>query len=80
MQGEVLELELEKLLSDAFPQDDFEPIAKGVSGAVVKQVVKSPKGTICGTILWESKRTKDWKDIWLTKLKEDLRSQKLKEK
>jgi len=76
MQGEVLELELEKLLSDAFPQDGFQPVAKGVSGADIKQIVKSPKGIICGTILWESKRTKEWSDKWLVKLKEDLRSQK----
>lgn len=76
LQGEVLELELEKILRDAFPHDDTEAIAKGVSGADIRQIVKSPKGTICGTILWESKRTKEWSDKWLAKLKEDLRSQK----
>jgi len=75
-QGEVLEDELEKLLRDAFSQDDFEPVAKGVSGADIRHIIKSPKGTICGVILWESKRTKEWSDKWLTKLKEDLRAQK----
>ena len=76
LQGEVLELELEKLLSDAFPHDEFIAVAKGISGADICQIVKSPKGIICGTILWESKRTKEWSDKWLTKLKEDLRAQK----
>ncbi|OGH19785.1 MAG: hypothetical protein A3D74_04950, partial [Candidatus Levybacteria bacterium RIFCSPHIGHO2_02_FULL_37_13] len=76
LQGEVLELELEKLLNDAFPHDEFIAVAKGISGADICQIVKSPKGIICGTILWESKRTKEWSDKWLTKLKEDLRAQK----
>lgn len=76
MQGEILELELEKLLSEAFPNDDINPVAKGVTGADIKQTVKSPKGIICGVILWESKQTKEWSDKWLNKLKEDLRAQK----
>ena len=32
-QGEVLELELEELLQDAFPFDHIEPVPKGMSGA-----------------------------------------------
>jgi len=76
LQGEVLELELEKMLRIAFPHDQTEAVAKGISGADVKHTVKSPKGTICGVILWESKRTKEWSDKWLAKLKEDLRTQK----
>jgi hypothetical protein len=76
LQGEVLELELEKLLRDAFPHDETQAVAKGVPGADIKHIVKSPKGIVCGTILWESKRTKEWSDKWLTKLKEDLRIQK----
>ena len=30
----------------------------------------------CGTILWESKRTKSWSDGWLVKLREDQRAAK----
>ena len=30
----------------------------------------------CGTILWESKRTKNWSDGWLIKLREDQRQAK----
>lgn len=76
LQGEVLELELERLLKEAFPHDSVESVAKGTSGADVVQIVKSPKGFACGSILWESKRTKEWSDKWLVKLKEDMRAQK----
>lgn len=76
LQGEILELELEKILRDSFPNDNIESVAKGISGADVRQIVRSPKGFICGSILWESKRTKEWSDKWLVKLKEDLRAQK----
>lgn len=76
LQGEVLELELENLLKTSFPQDDITPVGKGITGADIKHTVKSPKGFACGTILWESKRTKSWDDKWVTKLKTDLRSEK----
>lgn len=76
LQGEVLELDLEESLKESFPQDEIEPVGKGVKGADVRQIVKSPKGYNCGVILWESKRTKAWTDEWLTKLKSDLRAEK----
>src|SRR6185369_10385907 len=76
LQGEVLELELENLLKTAFPHDEIEPIGKGITGADIRHIVKSPKGFTCGTILWESKRTKEWSDKWIAKLKEDLRADK----
>jgi hypothetical protein len=38
--------------------------------------VVSPSGQSCGSILWESKRTKNWSDGWLTKLRDDQRSAK----
>jgi hypothetical protein len=34
-----------------------------------------PSGS-CGTILWESKRTKNWSDGWLAKLRDDQRTAK----
>ena len=76
LQGEVLELDLEETLRLSFSNDDIEPVGKGVKGADVRQIVKSPKGYICGVILWETKRTKAWKDEWVTKLKSDLRAEK----
>jgi len=75
-QGEVLELELEQTLKREFPQDDIKPVAKGVRGGDIIQVVKNNNGRPCGTIIWESKRTKAWGGDWVAKLKEDRRQAK----
>jgi len=76
LQGEVQELDLELMFHQVFPQDMIEPVGKGVLGADIRHIVKSPMGTVCGTILWESKRTKQWSDGWVTKLKNDVLSDK----
>jgi hypothetical protein len=73
LQGEVLELELEDMLRTVFVHDTVEPVPKGMRGADVMQKVCGPKGDFCGTIIWESKRTKAWSDGWIDKLKEDQR-------
>ncbi|OGK18068.1 hypothetical protein A2866_02980 [Candidatus Roizmanbacteria bacterium RIFCSPHIGHO2_01_FULL_39_8] len=75
-QGEVLELDLEDALRKTFPTDIIEPIKKGERGADIRQTVKTLKGNSCGVILWESKRTKSWKDEFIIKLKDDLRAEK----
>lgn len=75
-QGEVQELELEALLRVKFPRDTIEPVPKGEFGGDTLQRVIGPLGQICGTILWESKRTKNWSDGWLTKLRDDQRTAK----
>ncbi|MGQ9652332.1 MAG: DUF2130 domain-containing protein [Phycisphaerae bacterium] len=76
LQGEVQELQLESLLAARFPQDVFEPVPKGEHGGDILQRVLMPTGARCGTILWESKRTKAWADVWLPKLREDQRAAK----
>ena len=76
LQGEVQELELEGLLAAKFLHDTIEPVPKGEHGGDVLQRVVGPLGQACGTILWESKRTKNWSDGWLVKLREDQRSAK----
>ena len=76
LQGEVQELELEALLTTKFPLDQIQPVPKGEHGGDVLQKVVSGFGQPCGTILWESKRTKNWSDGWLTKLREDQRQAK----
>ena len=76
LQGEVQELELENLLRAKFPYDTIEPIPKGEFGGDALQRVTSQGGQACGTILWESKRTKNWSDGWLVKLREDQRAAK----
>lgn len=76
LQGEVQELELENILKREFPYDEIKEVPKGVTGADVLQIVKNNYGKVCGTIIWESKRTKNWSDGWITKLKEDQRQVK----
>lgn len=76
LQGEVQELELESLLSARFPRDAIEPVPKGEHGGDVLHRVVGPLGQVCGTILWECKRTKNWSDGWLGKLREDQRAAK----
>jgi len=76
LQGEVQELELESLLSAKFPLDQIEPVPKGEFGGDVLQRVVNQSGNVCGSILWESKRTKNWSDGWLVKLREDQRKAK----
>jgi hypothetical protein len=74
LQGEVQELELESLLASKFPTDRVEPVPKGEFGGDIVQKVVSSSGTQCGTILWESKRTKNWSDGWIAKLRNDQRA------
>lgn len=74
LQGEVQELELEALLKSRFPGDSIEPVAKGEHGGDALQRVCGPLGQACGAILWESKRTKNWSDGWLAKLRDDQRA------
>jgi hypothetical protein len=76
LQGEVQEMELESLLSGKFPRDTIQPVPKGEFGGDVLQRVLGPLNQICGTILWECKRTKNWSDGWLAKLREDQRAAK----
>ena len=76
LQGEVQELELEENLRREFSLDVIEPVPKGEFGGDVVQRVVSVSGQPCGMILWESKRTKNWSDGWLPKLREDQRAAK----
>jgi len=76
LQGEVQELELEGMLRTKFPRDVIEPVPKGEHGGDALHRVSGPLQQVCGTILWESKRTKNWSDGWLVKLREDQRAAK----
>jgi hypothetical protein len=58
LQGEVLELQLETTLAARFPMDIHEPVAKGEFGGDLLHRVVGPVGQACGSILWETKRTK----------------------
>lgn len=72
-QGEALELAFEDQLRAAFPGDDITPVSTGVRGADILQRVRTPAGQVCGMIIWEAKRTRNWQKGWIAKLKEDQR-------
>ncbi|GIK26562.1 MAG: hypothetical protein BroJett006_28080 [Betaproteobacteria bacterium] len=76
LQGEVQELELEAMLRARFPFDAIDPVPKGEFGGDVLHRVVSHGGQPCGTMLWEFKRTKNWSDGWLAKLRDDQRTAK----
>lgn len=75
-QGEVLELTLEEHLKKNFPTDKIQPVPKGISGADIIQTVYDRTGQPAGMIAWESKRTKNWTEEWVQKLKDDARAVK----
>lgn len=76
LQGEVQELALEEMLRQVFPFDEFREVGKGVRGADLIQVVRNNLGLPCGTIIWESKRTKEFQPLWIEKFKADFRQGK----
>lgn len=74
-QGEVLELEFQKILEKEFPLDLISEIKKGAHGADILQVVVDKNNQECGKILWETKNG-EWSNQWQTKLREDQRNSK----
>lgn len=71
-QGEVLELALEDLLASRFPFDVIEEVPKGINGCDALQHVRNSVQQHCGTIAYETKRTKSFSATWISKLKEDM--------
>ena len=75
LQGEVQELALQEMLQSTFPFDLILEVGKGVRGADCIQIVRSNFGQECGKIIYESKRTNNFANEWIEKLKADMRSQ-----
>ena len=73
LQGEVQELAIEEWLSESFPLDTIEEIKKGARGADCLQIVNTRSRQNCGTIYYESKRTKGFQTGWIEKFKHDIR-------
>ncbi|MCF6222907.1 MAG: DUF2130 domain-containing protein [Flavobacteriaceae bacterium] len=73
MQGEVQELAIEEWLANTFPLDTIDEIKKGARGADCIQIVNTRESQNCGTIYYESKRTKDFQPSWIEKFKNDIR-------
>jgi hypothetical protein len=73
-QGEVLETQIEQQLRARFPMDEIQPVPKGQFGGDLLHTVRDAAGQPCGTILWEFKRTQNWSQGWLAKLRGDQRA------
>jgi hypothetical protein len=74
LQGEAQELALEASLRQRFSRDLIEPVPNGEFGGDLIQRIVGPSGQVVGSILWEAKRTRNWSDGWLGKLREDQRA------
>tara|TARA_R110001583_G_scaffold135412_1_gene287206 strand:- start:1502 stop:2647 length:1146 start_codon:yes stop_codon:yes gene_type:complete len=73
LQGEVQELAIEEWLASKFPLDTIEEIKKGARGGDCIQIVHTRTEQNCGSIYYESKRTKDFQPSWIEKFKADIR-------
>lgn len=72
IRGEANELVLEDGLRKEFPGDRIEEVPKGINGAdIVQKVYEGSE--FAGSILWELKRTKEWSQQWVAKIREDGR-------
>ena len=76
LQGEVMELAIEEWLATQFPLDTIDEIKKGANGADCLQIVNTRELQNCGTIYYESKRTKAFQATWIEKFKNDIRDKK----
>jgi hypothetical protein len=70
--GEVQELAIEEYLIEQFPGDEIAEIGKGQRGGDCLHNVMY-NGHACGSIYYESKRTKVFASEWVEKLKSDMR-------
>lgn len=73
LQGEIQELAIEEWLKNQFVLDTIEEIKKGARGADCLQTVHTREIQNCGTIYYESKRTKAFGGDWIEKFKADMR-------
>lgn len=73
LQGEVQELAIEEWLANNYPLDTIDEIKKGARGGDCIQTVHTRNRQNCGTIYYESKRTKDFQPSWIEKFKADIR-------
>lgn len=72
LSGEVQELAIEAYLTEQFTADDISEIGKGQRGGdCLHKVINN--GYYCGSIYYESKRTKSFAGEWIEKLKSDMR-------
>lgn len=73
LQGEVQELAIEEWLKNNFPLDTIIEVKKGARGADCRHIINTKAKENCGSIYYESKRTKDFGKGWIEKFKNDIR-------
>jgi hypothetical protein len=73
--GEGAEVNLYEALKKEFKGDRIERIPKGAPGADIRHVVMF-NGKECGTILYDSKNHKQWRDDHVAKLRKDQLAEK----
>ena len=76
LQGEVMELAIEEWLASNFPLDTIDEVKKGANGADCLQIVNTRELQNCGSIYYESKRTKAFQPAWIEKFKNDIRTKR----
>ena len=74
IQGEVQELAIEEWLAQQFPLDTIDEIKKGAQGGDCLQIVNTRQNQNCGSVYYESKRTKAFQPSWIEKFKNDIRN------
>lgn len=72
IQGEVQELAIEDWLRGEYPLDEISEVKKGALGADTLQIINTQTQVECGTIYYESKRTKSFQPAWIAKFKSDI--------
>ena len=73
LQGEAGELIIEDWLNNRFKLDEIVEIKKGENGADCLQKINTREQFNCGSIYYESKRTKTFQNTWIEKFKNDIR-------
>ena len=73
MKGEIQEIAIEHYLRSVFAEDKINPVKSGRRGADCLQIVRGHLRAKCGSIYYESKRTKYFQHSWIEKLKSDMR-------
>lgn len=68
--GDGAEVDVYDTLREAYPRDDIKRIKRGQPGADIRHEILY-KGSVCGTILVDSKNRQGWQHAYVTKLRED---------
>jgi hypothetical protein len=69
-------LELKDFLATKFPHDQIESVTRGEFGEEIIHRIVAQSGPTSGTILWESRKYKNWSAGWPVKLRDDQRNSK----